>query len=269
MRGDEVIPESDIVIDGNRVAAIGPRGSVAVTAGAKIIDVKGKTIVPGFIDMHDHWLDIQREVLDLKSWNLMMTLAFGVTTGRDPQIDSVDPFVYGDLVETGDIHGPRMFASGAGIFWSNNLRSVEHAERVLAKYRNLYRIKFIKSYLVGNRRQKQLVAMASQRLGLMPTGEGQGDTKTALIHVIDGFSGNEHVMPTVPMYRDMVELIARSKLFYTPTLVITGAGLYAENYYYTNTEVWKDPKVRRFMPHNMIEAKIAAASARGGSPFIL
>jgi Tol biopolymer transport system component len=256
MRGDEVIPEADIVIDGNRITAIGPRGSVAVPTGTKIVDIKGKTILPGFIDMHDHWLDIQREVLDLKNWNLMMTLAFGVTTGRDPQIDSVDPFVYADLVETGDIPGPRMFASGAGIFWSNNLRSVEHAERVLAKYKNLYHIKFIKSYLVGNRRQKQLVAMASQRLGLMPTGEGQADTKTALIHLIDGFSGNEHVMPTVPMYRDMVELIARSKMFYTPTIVITGAGPYAETYYYTNTDVSKDPKVRRFMPNNMIEAKM-------------
>lgn len=256
MRGDEVILESDIVINGNRIAGIGARGTVALPAGATIIDVKGKTIVPGFIDMHDHWLDIQREVLDLKNWNLMMTLAFGVTTGRDPQIDSIDPFIYGDLVETGDIPGPRVFASGAGIFWSYNLTTVDEAERVLAKYRSLYRIKFIKSYLVGNRRQKQLVAIASQRLGLMPTAEGQGDTKTALVHVMDGFSGNEHVMPAVPMYRDMVELIARSKLFYTPTLVITGAGPYAENYYYTSTEVAKDPKVRRFMPHNMIEAKM-------------
>lgn len=255
MRGDEVIGDSDIVVDGNRIASIGPRGSVPVPSGAKIIDVKGKTIVPGFIDMHDHWLDIQREVLDLRNWNLMMTLAFGVTTGRDPQIDSVDPFVYGDLVETGDIPGPRVFASGAGIFWTNDLRSVEQAERVLAKYKKLYRTKFIKSYLVGNRRQRQLVTMASKKLGLMPTAEGQSDTKLDLTHIIDGFSGNEHVMPTVPMYRDMVELIARSKVFYTPTLVITGAGPYAENYFYTTTEVHNDPKVQRFMPHNLVDVK--------------
>ncbi len=255
MRGDEVIPDSDIVITGNRIASIGARGSVAVPSDAKIIDVKGKTIVPGFIDMHDHWLDIQREVLDLKNWNLLMTLAFGVTTGRDPQIDTNDTFVYGDLVEAGDIVGPRVFASGGGIFWSYNLKTVEQAERVLARYKNLYHIKFVKSYLVGNRRQKELLAIACQRLGLMPTAEGQGDTKVGLIHTIDGLSGNEHVMPTLPMYRDMVELIARSKVFYTPTLVITGAGLYAENYFYTNTEVHNDPKVQRFMPHNLIDAK--------------
>jgi Tol biopolymer transport system component/imidazolonepropionase-like amidohydrolase len=256
MRGDEVIPDSDIVVTENRIVSIGARGTLSLPAEAKIIDVKGKTIVPGFIDMHDHWLDIQREVLDLKNWNLMMTLAFGVTTGRDPQIDTNDTFVYGDLVEAGDIPGPRVFASGGGIFWSYNLKNVEQAERVLARYKNLYHIKFVKQYLIGNRRQKQLLAMACQKLGLMPTAEGQGDTKVGLIHVIDGLSGNEHVMPTVPMYRDMVELIARSKVFYTPTLVITGGGLYAENYFYTNTEVAHDPKVQRFMPHNLIEAKM-------------
>lgn len=255
MRGDEVIADADIVITANRIAAVGPRGSVMIPAGAKVIDVKGKTIVPGFIDMHDHWLDIQREVLDLSNWNFMMTLAYGVTTGRDPQIDSVDTFVYGDLVETGDIPGPRAFASGAGIFWTNDLQSVDHAERVLAKYKNLYRIKFIKSYLVGNRQQHQFITMASKRLGLMPTVEGQGDTKYDLEHIIDGFSGNEHVMPTVPMYKDMVEFIGRSKVFYTPTLVITGGGPYAENYYYSIANVHDDPKVRRFMPHSLVDAK--------------
>jgi Tol biopolymer transport system component len=255
MRGDEVIADADIVISGNRIAGVGPHGAIAIPAGAKVIDVKGKTIVPGFIDMHDHWLDIGREVLDLRHWNFLMTLAYGVTTGRDPQIDSIDTFVYADLVETGDIPGPRAFASGAGIFWTNDLQSVDHAERVLRKYKDLYRIKFIKSYLVGNRRQHQFITMASKRLGLMPTVEGQGDTKYDLEHIIDGFSGNEHVMPTVPMYKDMVEFIARSKVFYTPTLVITGGGPYAENYYYSTSNVHDDPKVRRFMPHNLVDAK--------------
>lgn len=255
MRGDEVIPDSDIVVTNNRIVAIGRRGSVPIPAGAKIVDVVGKTIVPGFIDMHDHWLDIGREVLDLENWNFLMTLAYGVTTGRDPQIDSPDTFVYGDLVETGDILGPRAFASGAGIFWTNNLQNVEHAERVLAKYKNNYRIKFVKSYLVGNRRQRELVAAASKKLGLMPTGEGQSDAKLDLTHILDGFSGNEHVIPTVPLYRDMVELIARSQIFYTPTLVITSAGPYAENYFYANTEVHGDPKVRRFLPHNILESR--------------
>ncbi len=255
MRGDEVINDSEVVITGSRIVDIGRRGSVAVPQGARVIDVTGKTIVPGFIDMHDHWLDIQREVLDLRNWNFLMTLAFGVTSGRDPQIESTDTFVYGDLVEIGDIIGPRVFASGPGVFWTNNFQTVEHAERVLAKYKNNYRIKFIKSYLVGNRRQRQLVISASKKLGLMPTIEGQSETKLDLTHILDGFSGNEHVLPTVPMYRDMVEFIARSKVFYTPTLTITAGGPYAEHYFYTTTEVHNDPKVRRFMQHDILDAR--------------
>ena len=77
--------------------------------------------------------------------------------------------------------------------------------------------------------------------------------KLDLSHVIDGFSGNEHSMPIVPLYKDIVELIARSGIAYTPTLIVAYGGPWAENYYYENTEVHDDPKVRRFIPHNIVD----------------
>ncbi|MBE3145351.1 MAG: PD40 domain-containing protein [Planctomycetes bacterium] len=255
MRGDEVIRDAEIVITDNRIAGVGRRGSVAVPSGAKIIDVGGKTIVPGFIDTHDHWLDIQRGVLDLRNWNFLLTLAYGVTTGRDPQIESIDTFVYGDLVETGDILGPRVFTTGGGIFWSLDLQSLDQAEKVVAKYKYLYRTNMVKCYLVGNRRQRQLLVEACNKLGIMPTTEGQEDAKLGLTYIIDGFSGNEHLMPGVPQYRDVVELIAQSRVFYTPTLIVTSTGPSAQDYFFTNTEVYNDPKARRFMPHNLLDAK--------------
>ena len=54
MRGDEVIENGTVVIEGNRIAAVGPAGSVAVPAGAQTIDMAGKTILPGFFDAHWH-----------------------------------------------------------------------------------------------------------------------------------------------------------------------------------------------------------------------
>jgi len=89
----------------------------------------------------------------------------------------------------------------------------------------------IKSYLVGNRKQRQLVLEACRKLEMMPTVERQSDFKMDMTHIIDGFSGNEHVLPIVPLYKDVVEFVARSGVFYTPTLLVTSNGPSAENYF--------------------------------------
>jgi len=88
MRGDEVIPAADIVVQDNRVAAVGAKGSLDIPQGAKVIDLAGATVVPGFVDLHPHWLEIRRGVLDMQNWNFLANLAYGVTTGRDPQTDT-------------------------------------------------------------------------------------------------------------------------------------------------------------------------------------
>jgi hypothetical protein len=57
MRGDEVIEKGNIIVEGNRIAAVG--ASARVPAGAKVIDVTGKTIIPGLIDVHAHGAQAQ------------------------------------------------------------------------------------------------------------------------------------------------------------------------------------------------------------------
>src|SRR5260370_6695414 len=53
--GRPPIENSVIVIEGDRFKTIGRSGEVAIPTGAQIIDVKGKTVMPGFIDGHCHW----------------------------------------------------------------------------------------------------------------------------------------------------------------------------------------------------------------------
>ncbi|UII26851.1 hypothetical protein LVD15_26760 [Fulvivirga maritima] len=53
MEDDQVIENGTIVINGNKIEAIGD-ASVAIPAGAKVYDVQGKTIMPGFVDVHAH-----------------------------------------------------------------------------------------------------------------------------------------------------------------------------------------------------------------------
>src|SRR5262249_15326456 len=85
MRGDEVVPDADVVITNNRIAAVGRRGSAAVPVSATVIDVSGSTIVPGFVDTHPHWVEIRRGILDMQNWSFLANLAYGVTAGPDPQ----------------------------------------------------------------------------------------------------------------------------------------------------------------------------------------
>lgn len=54
MRGDEVIEDADLVVRGHRIEAVGARGSVSVPEGADIVDVSGRTIIPGLVDTHAH-----------------------------------------------------------------------------------------------------------------------------------------------------------------------------------------------------------------------
>jgi hypothetical protein len=255
MRGDEVIPDGDIVVTDNRIAAIGKRGSVTIPSGAKTIDVRGATIMPGIVDVHAHWMEIRRGVLDLESWPFIANLAYGVTTGRDPQTGSNDTFAYQDLIDMGDMPGPRAFSTGPGIFSNTDFQSLDDALNVVTKYKKYYRTNTVKSYTVGNRKQREWIIEACKQNQIMPTTEGALDLKLDLTHAIDGFSGNEHALPIVPLYKDVVEVFGKTGISYTPTLLVAYGGPWAENYFYETTEVHHDPKLRRFLPHNVLDQK--------------
>jgi len=93
-----------IVVEGERIKAVGKRGEVAVPRGARIIDVKGKTIVPGLIDGHCHLLDFIGELY----------LHLGITTCPDiTQNDDEWTLAQRDGTNLGKIHGPRIWSTGA------------------------------------------------------------------------------------------------------------------------------------------------------------
>jgi len=75
-RGGPVIPDSIVVIEGDRIAAVGERRWMRVPAGAEIVDAKGLTLVPGLIDSHFH--------IDGDDPLPALYLSHGVTSLRDP-----------------------------------------------------------------------------------------------------------------------------------------------------------------------------------------
>ncbi len=256
MRGDEVIDGGDVVVTDHRIAGVGPKGAVKVPDGAKIRDVSGTTIVPGFVDTHAHWSEIRRGILDMQNWSFFANLAYGVTTGRDPQTSTNDMFAYQDLVEMGEMVGPRAFSTGPGVFSDTDFQSAEDVEAVVAKYKKYYRTNTLKSYMIGNRQQRQWMIEACRKNEVMPTTEGGLDLKLNLTHAFDGFSGNEHSLPVVPLFNDVVELFARTGISYTPTLLVAYGGPFGETYFFTTTTIHDDPKIRRFIPHDILDGKV-------------
>lgn len=256
MRGDEVLRSADIVVRNNRIQSVGARGSVKVPHGAKVIDVSGATIIPGFIDTHAHWFNIKRGVLDFENWDFLATLAYGITSGRDPQTYTSDIFVYQDLADAGMIIGPRAYTTGPGLFSTNDFHSEAEAERVVSRYKDYYRTNMVKSYEVGDREQRQFVVEACAKLQVMPTTEGGAEMIMDLTHVIDGFGGNEHQFPIASLYSDVTNLVAQSGIYYTPTFIIgyyDGPG--TEDEYFETTDAYNNSKLRHFIPLDVLDEK--------------
>ena len=259
MKGDEIIESGDILIVNNRIAEVG--ASIELPRGAREIDVSGKTIIPGFVDTHAHmwpyWGVHKNQV-----WMYAANLAYGVTTTRDPQTGTTDVLTYSDHVRAGNMLGPRVYSTGPGVgFWANNIKDLDHARKVLKQYSEYYDTKTIKMYVVGNRQQRQWVIMAAKEQKLMPTTEGALNMKMDFTHIIDGYPGHEHSFPIYPLYKDVIQFVAEAGTTYTPTLLVSYGGPWAENYYYATEVVHDDPKLQYFSAHEELDQK---SRRRGG-----
>jgi len=267
MNGDEVIDDADIVVTDDRIVAVGPRGSVSIPRGATEIDVSGKTIVPGFVDTHYHTQWLTTNVHSNQVWQYLTYLAFGVTTTQDVQTANTDILTYHDLVEAGEMVGPRIYHTGPGVFSGENVRSLAEAKDVLQRYREYYGVNTFKMYMAGDRQQRQWIIQAARELELMPTTEGGIDFKLELTHTIDGYPGLEHSLPVAPLYDDVVRLYATTQTTYTPTLLVSYGGPFGENYFYTSESIFDDAFLARWTPYDELEWK-GARRVRNGNQYI-
>lgn len=101
--GGPPIAEATVVVRDGRVAAIGPRATVTVPTGARVIDGSGKTIIPGLWDMHAHASQVE--------W-APAYLAAGVTTIRDMGGEESFLLAFRETIDTGGGLGPRLLIAG-------------------------------------------------------------------------------------------------------------------------------------------------------------
>ena len=255
MKGDELIEHGDILVTNNRISCVA--ATCPAPQSARVLDVAGKSIIPGLVDIHAHpwptWGIHEPEV-----WKYLANLAWGVTTTRDPQTSTTDVLTYADQVEAGDLLGPRIYHTGPGVFGAfleENWTSLDDVRNTLKRYSEFYHTHTIKQYMAGNRKQRQWVIMAAQELGLMPTIEGGLDFKMNQTVQLDGYPGSEHAFPIMPLYNDAIQLAAQSGITYTPTLLVSYGGPFSENYFYEHFDIHDNAKMRRFLPHEEIDQR--------------
>ena len=254
MKGNDVIANGDVVVTNNRIVAVGAQGSIAIPAGAKVIDVAGKTIMPGLVDVHAHMWP-QWGIHSPQPYMYTANLAYGVTTTRDPQTSTADVVSYGDAVDVGQILGPRIYATGPGIFAQDDVNGADDAKEVMRRYSEFYQTQTIKQYQAGDRRQRQWLVMAARAQQITPTLEGGLDFKKNMTEAMDGYAGIEHTLPIAPMYKDAIGLFAQSGTTWTPTLLVQYGGPWAENWWYEHHDILADPKLARFTPFSELERR--------------
>jgi imidazolonepropionase-like amidohydrolase/Tol biopolymer transport system component len=254
-----VIENATIVIERNRITAVGPSSSVSVPAGAKRVDVRGKTIMPGIIDVHAHLGSESNGLLAQTSWTLAANLAFGVTTSHDPSNDSETVFTNAELVRAGAKLGPRLFSTGTILYGAETpfkavVETYDDALSHLRRQKAMGAIS-VKSYNQQRRDARQMLVKAARETEMLNVPEGGSLLYMNQTHVLDGHTGVEHSLPVPRLYKDTIQLFAGSKVGYTPTLIVGYGGLSGEYYWYQHTNVWENERLLTFTPREVVDAR--------------
>ncbi|WP_440977966.1 amidohydrolase family protein [Sphingomonas pseudosanguinis] len=260
-----IIDDAVVLIRGDRIVAVGPRASVAIPAGATLVDVTGKTIVPGFVDAHAHGSQGEDELVPQQNWSAMANLALGTTTVHDPSSRSAEIFPAAEMQQAGLILSPRTFSTGEVIYGAKSpdvYAQIDSYEDALSIVRRLKAqgARSVKNYNQPRREQRQMVVAAAQAEGMEVVPEGGSLYTLDMSLVQDGNSTVEHNVPLEHFYNDVLNLWSQTTVGYTPTLVVAYGGLAGDPYWRAHTDVWRHPLLSRHAPPALLAAQNARRS---------
>ncbi|WP_188365661.1 amidohydrolase family protein [Marinicella pacifica] len=251
----QVIDKGVIVIKDNRILSVG--ADVEIPEGAKVIDVTGKTIIPGLVDVHWHGPYSNDQIIPQENWNAYASLAFGVTTTHNPSADTQAVFAASEMQQAGLITAPRTYSTGtilygATHFFTAKVNTLEDALSHLKRMKAAGAFS-VKSYNQPRRDQRQQILEAARETGLMVVPEGGSLFMHNMSMVVDGHTGIEHSIPVAAIYDDVKQLWAGTETAYVPTLGVGYGGIWGERYWYDKTDVWKHPILSKYVPAKVLE----------------
>ena len=256
------IDNGTVVIVGDRIAAIGPAGSISLPDGARVIDMAGKTIMPGLVDAHAHGGQGQGDLVPQQNWVMVQQLALGTTTIHDPSSQASTAFAAAARQRAGTLRAPRIYSPAEIVYGAKAAGVYARIDSYDDALQHIRRIKAqgggsIKNYNQPRRDQRQMVVRAAAAEGMQVVAEGGSLYGMDMTIVADGNSTLEHNVPLEHFYEDMLQFFGGSQTNYTPTLVVTYGGLAGDPYWRQATDVFADPLLVHTPPR-----ELTAATAR-------
>ena len=246
MAGDKVLKPGSVIVTDGRIACVGKcQGAVDLE-----IDLAGKTVLPGLVDTHCHKHGADRDLIRPNSPDSAIYLSYGVTSCIDPAGTVASAWPHADLTGTGRLLGPRTFNTIHIVSSFNSwptIESYEDAERLIDQHIELGAIG-LKSYFQLNRKQRQWLTVAAQRSGRLGVLAEGVDYNWNLAAIMDGHATLEHQMTVLPLRTDVVGLMGRSDVTYSPTIVSTINGRAIMEYFMARDDIAADPRQGLWSP---------------------
>jgi len=262
-----VVEDATVLVEGDRIASV---GTEPAPEGVRTVDARGKTLIPGLIDVHAHLHYGASDAHPQRSWRHEIALAYGFTTIHDPS--AADDVVFGtaERIAAGLELGPRVFSTG-GVLYGAKARARTRVDSLDDARFHVRRMAAqgalsVKNYQQPGRDQRQWLIQAAREEGLNVYPEGGGDLFMNLGMLIDGHTGIEHSLPVAPLYADVIGLYAATGAGYSPTLLVAYGGPTGERYYYDSYELLADEKFLAFTPPEVVDrvARRTPSAVRDG-----
>lgn len=259
MNGEQVIENGVIVIRNNRIAAVGAAGSVQIPADAQRLDLAGKTVMPGLIDIHAHGPQGVEDLIPQQNWSALAHLGLGVTTIHDPSNAATEIFAAAEYQRAGLVLAPRIFSTGDVVYGARSegladIGSIDDARHHIQRLKAQGAIS-VKNYNQPRREQRQMVVTAARENGLMVVAEGGSLYPMDMTIIADGNTGLEHNNPPQHFYDDVLQFWPKTGVGYTPTLVVTYGGPGAEFLFYQESDVWAHPLLSQYVPPHIVQPR--------------
>lgn len=283
--GRPPIQDSVVLIEGERITAVGRQGELAVPADAEVISTEGMSVLPGLWDMHTHLMLVGHS--DYSYWDRVypplwravimpaaaqQLLLAGVTSARDLGAPLDDILAIRDSINAGHIPGPTMYVSGPFIQHepypgTEAFRwGVSGVADARAKIRRLAEagVDFIKLIDQDQMTMDEVQAVVDEAhahgLTVVAHSHRPEEIRRGLVAGVDMFehtglsSAPEYPDDVMAMLRERTAQMNRGPLYWTPTISV----LYNYEYIRDTQEMLDDPSWHRGLPDSVV-ADIAAS----------
>src|SRR5688500_11857584 len=277
--GSTPLRNSVVIIEGERIKAVGQVGTLAIPPGAEVISTEGMSVLPGLWDMHVHLMinghsdyghwdktyppQMESVIMPASAQQLLMA---GVTSARDLGAPLKASIAVRDRIRKGEIPGPTLYVSGPFIQHepypgTDYVRwGVNGPDDARAKVRTLAEagvdvIKLIDQDQMTMEEVRAVVDEAHKRkLPVVAHSHRPEEIRRGLQVGVDGFehtglaTAPEYPAEIIAMIRERTAKMSLGPLFWTPTV----QGLLNYEYVRDNPEQLDDPSWQTGLPQSII-----------------